>query len=497
MNAVLGRRSFLCGFSGTVMLGGMSCKARSQASDAIATLPDHRRSSDLDDTEALYRALARAPSVYFPGGRGSGVNGEYRIGSTAEDNLPAGIRLFGDGPEHTIVARSYARPAAFILHCDSGSGSAHDNIKDLLFRDMTFYDDVERLGFSEYAYLVMLNGVSRARFDRVHFRGFRGDGLHLGSSVMSNSERHNRDVVVSNCVFDGVNCNNRNAISVIDCDGLTVEQSQFLNCSRPGNGGTTAEDPMDPATGSAMPGPIDLEPNRNAFAIIRNITIRHNNFVGGGGYAVALNLLPNDFVDVPQSDFHIHDNEINARWGGLHTSGYGADGKSAELRPYRIVFENNAVTRCAKPFIIDGIVGLMMKSNRFDGSAAAAELGYSSFNKNIALVDNQFLKLGSQDSGYGLWIRSIDVFRMANNVFADIGLADRKFGIAVAFVQGEISHVKMARNRFVSPLGRTTEALTVFRDARVEKATLTHSDNHVSFAAPSIADAIGVAAELR
>ena len=42
-----------------------------------------------------------------------------------------------------------------------------------------------------------------------------------------NPEKHLDTIVVADCLFDGINANNRNAISVIDAERLTIEIRLF------------------------------------------------------------------------------------------------------------------------------------------------------------------------------------------------------------------------------------------------------------------------------
>jgi hypothetical protein len=90
--------------------------------------------------------------------------------------------------------------------------------------------------------------------DNCVIEGFRGDGIIFGSGLNDNAapntltERHNVDVTVTNCYIDGVNNDNRNGISVIDGNGVTIENNYFTRCSR-----------------SNMPGAIDIEPDAGVF----------------------------------------------------------------------------------------------------------------------------------------------------------------------------------------------------------------------------------------
>lgn len=476
---VVGRRDLL---AVAAALPFAACTAA--ADGARVALPDFRRPGDPDDSAALARAFATGRPVHAPAGR-------YRVGADATSTLPPGATLSGDGAGRTVIARSYAQDKPFILHCDSGSPDPAGNIARLRFSDLTFEDEVAARGFSEYAYLVMLNGVSDVLFDRVGFRGFRGDGLHLGSSVTSRTERHNVGVTVRDCTFDGVDANNRNAISVIDCAGLLVERSRFLNCTRAGDGSAGPGDPMNPRTGPAMPGAIDLEPNGDAFAVIRDVVVRDNLFRGGGGYAVALYLTDNDRVAVPQSGITVADNIVEDRAGGFAAAGFGGDGAARSSRGYGIAIRRNRVSRCAKPFLIDGIRGLTLAGNAFTDCEGAAELGYTATIADATLSGNQFVRVGSRVVPYGLWVRDSRDVAIRDNLFDDCGAPGGTGGIAVGFVGGVSRGLRFTGNRFRATSGRMEQAATLFRDARIDRATLTRRDNQVRLRGSGLLETFG------
>lgn len=474
---LLARRQFIAAAAvvPTALLATAAC-GTAQASDAVS-LPDFRRAGDLDDTAALARAFATGRPVYAPAGRGKGPDGRYLVGNDASATLPQGATLFGDGRDKTIIARSDAAKHPFILHCDSGSPDPARNISGLRFRDLTFVDDVARLGFSEFSYLVMLNGVSDVRFERVGFRGFRGDGLHLGSSTTSRVERHNKGITVTDCVFDGLNSNNRNAISVIDADGLVIEKSAFINVTRRGDGTPVPGDPMNPATGLAQPGAIDLEPNGDAFAIVRNVVIRDNRFNGGGGFAVALLLSSNDVLRTPQRGIVIERNVIKDRFGAFEAFGFPGNGAVTSNRTYDIMIRNNQVERCEKPFIVSGIRGITLVGNHFRDCHGHAELGYQSANAQATLADNIFERVGGAAPGFSLWIREGVDIALTGNRFIDAGAPGGRGGVAIAVVGGTVRGLTLRRNQFRNAEGRTGQAVQVFKEATIEQASLRTEDN--------------------
>lgn len=464
------RRQVVTGILLIPMLSTAAC-GKTAAANSVS-LPDFRQPGDPDDTAALTRAFASGRPVHAPAGRGSGSDGRYLVGNDASATLPSGATLFGDGLDKTIFARSDVSKSPFIVHCDSASPNPARNITGLRFRDLSFVDDVARLGFSEFSYLVMLNGVSDVHFDRVGFRGFRGDGLHLGSSVTARVERHNRGVTVSNCTFDGVNANNRNAISVIDVDGLIIEKSRFINVTRRGDGTPGPGDPMNPATGLGQPGAIDLEPNGDAFAIVRNVIIRDNIFTGGGGFAVALLLSSNDVLRNPQRDILIERNIVRDRAGGIEAFGFAGNGAMTSDRAYNITIRNNQIEHCDKPFLISGIRAVTIAGNHFRDCRGHAELGYQTANAQAMIVDNLFERVGGLAPGFALWIREGKDISLVGNRFIDAGIPSGHGGVAIAVVGGTVRGLTMRSNSFRNVEGRTGQAVQVFKEARVDQPSL-------------------------
>ena len=186
-------------------------------------------------------------------------------------SIPAGTIIKGQGIDKTIIKQGTNTGASYgVFFVDSGSSSA--KVDDISVFDLTLDGQVASKGFSQYEHLVSFSGVNNVLFDRVKFLGYRGDGLYLGSSPTAATERHNSNVKVQNCIFDGVNKDNRNGISVIDGTGITIQNNTFRNSTKTG-----------------MPGAIDFEPNNNAFHVIKNIKVVNNRFSNcGGGYGTVV-----------------------------------------------------------------------------------------------------------------------------------------------------------------------------------------------------------------
>jgi len=240
-----------------------------------------------NDTAAFLAAMTAAPNVYVP-------EGTYCVDASNGDGClitsGTGYNVYGDG-EKSIIKRFSYNPASSCINFLSSSASTF--IDDVKFSNLKFLGDVATLGHNEtFGHLLRLNGVRRVVIEKCYFEGPRSDAILIGSGVGGGSERHNFDVVIRDCVFDGVlygATGGRNAISFIDVDRATIEGNVFRNWSR-----------------NDMPGCICLEPDE-AFGIIKNVTISGNKFSNCGGNRghVALSV----------------DNIANANWANIIITG--------------------------------------------------------------------------------------------------------------------------------------------------------------------------------
>lgn len=191
-----------------------------------------------DDTLAIQRAVNASESVFFPAGT-------YRI--TSAVSVPSNRLLFGEGLA-SVIRYEGTTASVGAFYCDSGSAVSY--VDGVTICDLKFVGQVVALGFNEFIHLLSLNGVRNCVVERCWFEGFRGDGVYIGSGLNDAltpnplTERHNVNVTVQNCYFDGINKDNRNGVSVIDGLGITIQDNFFTRTSR-----------------TSMPGPIDIEPD--------------------------------------------------------------------------------------------------------------------------------------------------------------------------------------------------------------------------------------------
>jgi hypothetical protein len=381
-----------------------------------------------DSTTAIQNAISAGHAVYFPAGT-------YLCSTVT---LDAGTMIYGDGP--TSIIKQTGTIAASTGSIYANSGSAVVQLDGIVIRDIRIEGtNINSPTFSEFKHLVSLNGVKNAVIENVQFVGFQGDGLYLGSGNIGGQERHNLNVAIRSCTFDGVNAENRNGISVIDGDTVTIEECLFTNTTKVG-----------------MPGSIDCEPDANAFAVIRNVSIRGNRFIGGNEAAIALLLQDQSFLTTPHENFLIEGNFIQK------PKGFNFNGENISLTdntiPYGVLFLRNVIKGSDTPFIIDGARGLTLQENTFEQSQFPAELGFTTGNFDCSLIGNTFYRCGENNvSGTrGLYIRTAQRITLENNSFVDCGRADGTAGRSIEFVSGfSGSYIFLRNNEFSSPTGRT------------------------------------------
>lgn len=233
-----------------------------------------------DLTAYFVLALATGKRVFVPAGT-------YYVNVT---QFASNAYLFGEG-EATVI-RAFTTTAS-TLKCLSADASTF--ITGVTIRDLKLFGTVVAESFNANPALIDFTGVKRCRIENVYFEGFRLDGIYLGGNVGA-SEYHNLEVIIKNCVFDGVNNGGRNGISVIDCDGIEIEGNVFRNCAK-----------------SDQPGSIDFEPNQS-FSVIKNVRVMNNRFYntdGNRGHVTfsVHNIDSANFANVTVSGNHFEDGD--------------------------------------------------------------------------------------------------------------------------------------------------------------------------------------------
>lgn len=368
-----------------------------------------------DDTAAIQAAIDAAYCVYVP-------SGTYL---TSVLTLKNGTTIYGDGNTSILQLIADIPSSRGILFADSGSSTSY--VSNINISNLQLLGRVATAGFSEFVYNISLHGVNNVQISNCLIKGFQGDGVHLGSGVAAGAERHNKNVSIRNCVFDGINNDNRNGISVIDGSDVTIHGNTFINCTR-----------------SNMPGCIDVEPNAYAFHVVRNIRILNNYFEncqGNIGF-IGFVLSAATFTNQPKN-FIVANNVFQGASPG-------------------IVFINSITTYSA-PFnvAISGNSGVTGRFVSFQGFANGVSITNNSIQCNVASLFgfnatdecNNFNVVGNNFTGdgtsSGLALRSSTGFNFIGNTFNNF----LNYHILVGLSGSTTSYLTINNNYFSTPLG--------------------------------------------
>jgi len=93
-------------------------------------------------------------------------------------------------------------------------------------RNIQFRGTVEVDGFAEHYHLLNVNAATNVAISSA----IRPDGEEMPLHRIKQfpgTERHNKQFVIEESVFDGINNDNRNAISVIDGEGIEIKKNSL------------------------------------------------------------------------------------------------------------------------------------------------------------------------------------------------------------------------------------------------------------------------------
>jgi hypothetical protein len=418
----------------------------------------------VDDTIAIQNAIEDASrngggTVYVPAGL-------YLV---ADLRLRSNIALVGSGWDAVLKQNSTAPGIHYVVSINPGSEGVANPKSNIQIRNIKLMDkNGEGVGFLEHQHVLNINAASDVTIDNVHIAGFRGDGIYVGSSNTAGVEVHNSRISIRNSYFDGVTKDNRNGVSLIDCEDCTIENNEFVRTTRPN-----------------MPGAIDLEPNQN-FSVMRNITIRNNSFDDIGGNVGMIGLVlhhSQSAMRVPSENIIIENNRGQNLTSSSRAITMLQRGNTEQVRPNGIVIRNNRVTNSRTGAVgLFGVKGVTVENNHFSDLQLPSFIGFAGLPAwDITLQNNTFHNIGTA-TGEGVNIFSTKRLRLENNVFMDIGLENGTKGYALNFIPasstspGTGSSIAIVNNKIISH-GRTTYAIKNSGYVFTEPASHTFDNN--------------------
>ena len=394
-----------------------------------------------NSTVSFTNAIAFGLPVVF-----SGTHEVLNIPLLSNTSLKGISDIAGNKAKLTQITS--ASGSQFCLSANIGSGGTPDpadNIVNILLSNFTVEGKVATEGFEEQAHLVSLSAVTGVNIEYVDFIGFKGDGIYVASSNVSATERHNIDINIRYCKFDGVNRDQRNAISVIDGKDVTIEYNEFLNCSR-----------------SNMPGPVDFEPNAFTFPIIENIKVINNTFRGCGGNVGQIAFqIPNTLIR-PISKIIVAGNTFEDYVGtGPDIRVITGKTITSTTAPNQVSISDNKGDNCFRPFDLRGLRGLRIVNNQFQNYDQGALLGFSDgTNDRIYEV---FSSGNTYDTCGTIGKKGFELFTVSNFTSLSDRFIDCGDGTAGSYAidlnTGTSNNIKFKGLEVYTPSGKTLDAI--------------------------------------
>jgi hypothetical protein len=409
-----------------------------------------------DDTSAFTNALSQLSAQN--GGKLLIPTGTYVAGDL---RVPDGTFIQGIGFPVPVLVKSPSATTILQIFHDAVAGvrtPTHDvSIEQLVLRGRSVED-----GFSQFTHNVKVAGVERLAVRSVKFEAMQGDGLYLGSrNSASETESHNSDVNVVDSSFDGVNGENRQGVSIIDCTRCLVTGNTFVRLTRPD-----------------MPGAIDVEPNTRR-QVIHNIAITNNTVTGNGGgiAAITVALKFKDFVQQP-NHILIQKNEI--QYSGTGIAVLWLDGPPTSRTPaLETLIWHNFVTNTDHALRLDGTSGVTVVGNTFSGNRLDMQVGETLGAVDLHFRNNEFVAMGAS-SGHGITMFGpVSIAEFTENAFRDLG-SPGSDASAILFGAGAVDNVRYVGNTFSSPNGITRLAIRATDSVSFFGATNVWTGNRLS-----------------
>ena len=345
--------------------------------------------------------------------------------------LKSHVNLKGSGWNTLLKKKS---DATFVLTAIGSSGSISGNVCNFIISNMCIEGLSVDSGFSEFDYMINMKGVSDVLIERCKLTAFEGDAIYLGDSD-AGTERHNQRVIIKNNYFDGVNKENRQAISVIDGDTIHIEGNYFTRCTK-----------------DTMPSVINIEPNLQTYTVIKNILIKDNTFYDNGRSAINV-YLPNDqaTLDTASRSIIVENNYIDG-FGGSGIKFLQTGTPSSSTIPNVVIVRNNFVINGYVGLTIVGMKGIVIENNFIQDMDMQNFIGDSDGgNVDVVIKNNGFFNISNR----GLSIYKVENLLIDGNTFSDCDPVGIRFeGVTSS------ERVSIINNTFLSPTLVMTTAIT-------------------------------------
>lgn len=442
-----------------------------KASDFGAIVNDGK-----DDTFSLQKAIDHLSKN--KGGTLVLDKGSYNVSHLSFIGLQySNITMMGQGANITIIKQilpnvrrnvrgnkfsTYATRTAGdgILVFDANvSNQKNDDlsIKNILIAGLSFVSEVEKFGFDELSHQISAHGVSGFTVSNCNFTGFLGDAVSINGSTdfSKNRDAYNKNIKISECKFDGVNKNNRQAISIYYSDGFVIEKCSFKN--------TTRDD---------MPGAIDIEADQD-FNISRNGKILNCSFENIGGIgAICIVLKPSvQLNDYSNKNFLIDGctfTKINTPLAVIGNSGFKTfdSGKG-----FYITFSNSTVDTSASIMDLRSAYGIRISNISFSNISSKILNVVSDVGGRAILFENCSFRNVTNPNGLG--------FTGDTSEIDFVNCRFENFSIHAITINSVKGARKFINNKFISTSYKGGEPLVIpYYSNRRDVSHISIKNNH-------------------
>jgi hypothetical protein len=279
--------------------------------------------------KAVY-ATPAGGTLFFPSGDWlvKGRLATLQNNSRKVDGIPIKSDMTYLGEEGSNIISDTNNCFIFNTPTSSDVDSATQLYKNITFRNLRFV--AKNPSFFAESISLNIGSGSNVLIDFCKFYGFRGDAVSLGVQVDTATlgffrRTYVENVKITNCEFDGINGDTRNAITIFTGKNILIQNNTIKRTTR-----------------SDMPGAIDIEPEYN-WSILKDIVIDQNTFDGiGGGTGVVSYALNTSLTQRPEN-FIVSNNIFK---NNTNTYSYGVTGN---LRSDTLLSAN-----CPKGFTFSG-----------------------------------------------------------------------------------------------------------------------------------------------
>lgn len=292
-----------------------------------------------------------------------------------------GTRKSAENNKFQTFAQRHAADGCFVFDAQvSRQNDDSQSIKNIRISGLNFISDVQRYGFDELLHQISAHGVSNFIVENCTFTGFLGDGIAIngGTDFSKYQDAYNKEVIIRNCSFDGINKNNRQGVSIYYSDGFTIDRCSFKN--------TTRDD---------MPGAIDIEPDRE-MNVVRNGVISNCSFSNIGGLAaVVINQRKKIMADAnSELDYTIINckfTDINSPLAVIGNETYSTYYSSRS----NIEMSNSTVTNSASVADIRRGYGIIFRDNIYENINSKTKNTVSGGAQYVSFINNVFSKVAN------------------------------------------------------------------------------------------------------